>query len=523
MGAVPSPVGPIDASAAAASQAPSQEAGALPIGPSTTIPAAATVAAPSSMESVPSPAQASVSAPAPLSGVPSPTSPPDYGPYPAGLADELVDAYSDLSRDTLGLVGIDVPSPEDMSNPAPPPAPAALAPVDSAPAPISAVPSPSALGPISSAPGPLSPSGAPPEALASVPASASATNVVGQDVASPRIDEALDVAATVPAPVQASAPPAADPYLGEDAYGYGLASAESMPSDAEIAAMLGGDTIPSPEMQTATPERLDASIFGEPTTTSMMNPYSSGMPQPGEFSTGFTPHTVTPSAAVLSQEFSPAVNVPAPDAFSITTATGLPSPSDIPSPTVPGAPSAMPSSAAPAASTAPPASVPSPTAVNPMDTLGVPGAPAPTQPTYHGLTTPASKIDAKAAAVGGLVLGPAGLIAGPLGVRVAGSIMNTGPMSFGSVPSPSGSSGSALSSSPVSVTKVGSGLYQSSYGNVIDVSGDPADVMTQPGGAEALAAAGAESLADSGLHDSDGGISQEARDAIDSGTTGGLF
>lgn len=75
------------------------------------------------------------------------------------------------------------------------------------------------------------------------------------------------------------------------------------------------------------------------------------------------------------------------------------------------------------------------------------------------------------------------------------------------------------SGSGVSVTQVGSGLYKTSLGNVVDVSGNPADVMKQPGGKEALAAAGAASLAGSGLHEP----SRQAQEAMANNPMGGLW
>lgn len=147
-------------------------------------------------------------------------------------------------------------------------------------------------------------------------------------------------------------------------------------------------------------------------------------------------------------------------------------------------------------------------------------APVAPQPTPHrGFSAPFGKPDAYGAIAGAALGGPIGALAVPLAMRAIGSAMNAGQQGF-SMPGMPGFGGS----SPVTVYgQVQPGVYATSVGNV-DVSGDPGQVALQPGGKEALAAAGQQSLYDSGLYSSGNntGNSPEA-DAAAAAGMGGLW
>jgi hypothetical protein len=164
---------------------------------------------------------------------------------------------------------------------------------------------------------------------------------------------------------------------------------------------------------------------------------------------------------------------------------------------------------------------------NPMDAYGVPTVEK--QP-MHGLKSPPSSKDLIGATLGAAAGGLPGAVVGVAAPRIMGSVINGIGSLFSSTPTtsavPVGSSSSGAAvpmGTTVAVQMVEPGKYLTSYGNTVDVSQNPIDVMQQPGGAEALAAAGQQSLVDSGLHNTtDGGVSKEVQDAIDSGM-GGLF
>jgi hypothetical protein len=142
----------------------------------------------------------------------------------------------------------------------------------------------------------------------------------------------------------------------------------------------------------------------------------------------------------------------------------------------------------------------------------------------HGLKSPPSLTDLKSGVIGGIFGGPIGAGVSILGNRLVGSVKNLFGTPQTSAPTASSSMFGMAPASSYSVALTNTpGVYSvsDSSGNVVnhvDVSGDFADIQTQVGGSQALAAAGAKSLADSGLHDA----SQEAMDAMNAGY-GGLY
>ena len=445
------------------------------------------------------------------------------------------------------LAGYGIPGGIDLSGPAPVQS-TTPASIPGEMAPLSPVDAPAPLSPVS-APAPQMPSGSSmtmsPEARPSMTAPTVPGGLSMPTVSAPSSQQSVPASTglmSTPAPM--SAPdPTMQTMFDEPVAPSTFSSTPSIPTTGSLSPTTSPSAMPTmPSMPTmpdplspsvapvtTTPVQSTDAIFSAPTAATIMNPYGSGMPQPAEFSTGFTPQVVevgtpptatpaTPPPAATMPAAAPAPASPAPPTSTApplgapapapTFSTATPTPAPTPAPSSMPAPPSIPTVSAPSTSI-PTVGAPAPS---------VPGAMAPSvatttaPPQARGLTAPPSMKDLPGLAIGGLLGGLPGAVMGVAAPRVMGSIGNL----FG------GMGGSAVPmGTSISVQQVGPGQYATSLGNVVDVSGNPADVMKQPGGAEALAAAGAQSLADSGLHES-GGVSQEAQEAMASGA-GGLW
>lgn len=418
---------------------------------------------------------------------------------------------------------------------------APAAPAAQAPAPIAAVPSPLDVAPMQ------------PSFSGSIPASAVPADAgVPYSAAQPTGPE-TQVAAIGPLDdiISAPTPETLDPYLGEDVYDPGLSTVESMPSDAEAARMLGGAEIPSPEMQTTQPARLNPTVFSHPTgpagefsTTAapaltggsfstVPTPASFGLPEAQAASLTTEPLSSLPTpttaaglpdtAGTLTQPTAPAP-APAPG-FDVTTPSSLPVPSGTPSATVPTPQqvTAQPQTSAPMPVLDQP--TPGSTLIGPVpETTPAPASSTTPKAQPRGLLSPPSPQDLLWGAAGGLVAGPIGAAAAIAAPRIVGSFQNAGKMptigfptfGLGAVPSPTGITATGIKREPVTVSKTATpGVYQNSLGQTINLGSPDYSIA---GTAEAMQIAGMESLAESGQHE----ISKEAQEAMASGQ-GGLF
>ncbi len=405
------------------------------------------------------------------------------------------------------------PPMEDMYAPPTPVAPTSA----SIPAPPPAVAPPQSLPPVASpapAPQPMPMM----EAQASVPPPAPIA-----PVAPPAPQYGVEDNAAIPGAMAMSAPstppmstgslsPPMAPITGASAQ-----AAPSMPPEATGAPLqpsytIGGvDAQPSPAMPPEASGTLPPpALEGSPPFNAPFDPQmaAAGMPTA---TLPNPPPAVTPPVSSLPPAPAPAAPAPSPMPTGAPMPVSPP-PMPKPAPAPPPAP-ALPTVAAPSPSiptVQPPAPAPQPASLA--------AAPVPPQPTpHHGMKSPFGKQDIIPGIVGGALLGPAGLVLGPLMARGVGSAINAGQQGFSMPGMPSFGAGG-----PITVSKVGAGLYQTSAGNIVDVSGDPGQVALQPGGKEALAAAGQESLYDSGLYGNSNSNTPSA-DAAAAAGMGGLW
>lgn len=509
-------------------------------------PSAPSVPAPSSaMPSVPAPSTLAQQAPA---GAPSsPVAPPtpttmagnDFGlsPIPSSGA-----GVGNIATDYPDAGVSSPPSPPVNATPSSPAAPAVPAP--------SSMPSPSGAAPptmpVATSPQPIGLTGAPqpaqsvpaPQSLSSVPPpqatvgySPPSAPIPAGSTISPVAPPGAVKVASIPAPSTSGAPsssssvmpasPSPDQLMPGAQSTYDTtyntpeaAPTPSVPDDAVKVATLPGPSPgvvsppPSPSLSASsspaslTPTSAEAGAFNSLTTS----------PKTGPSTLNTTPLAAQPTSAIYG----------GPDAYTTALAGTLPSPST---------PVPAPSTAKPAPQPSVPA--PKPTSVAPK--------PTPTAPVLTQVPAP-TQIDPKTGKpyVGMGIGAGVGLLAGGLPGAALGSIFGglaqkgiqkiTSPAALATAPSytaSSSGSGGTTTGPMVGVMKISTGLYTTTYGNTIDLNKmtDPAQVALQPGGKEVLAAAGQESLQDSGLYSSGnntGSTSPEA-DAAAAAGQGGLF